>query len=86
MTDRSPCCYSAMVRVPSLPSAEVFACTACGMTFERETWACEDNDETEEYRQHIRKIKSSRSWSKNIQAKNSLPNQKLRCGPNSNFA
>lgn len=84
--DRSPCCYSAMIRVPSLPSAESYACTNYGMVYERETWACEDNDETETYRIHLRKVKSSRSWAKNIQSEKPVPSQRLRCSPGADYA
>lgn len=61
-------------------------CTNCGMVYERETWACEDNDETETYRIHLRKVKSSRSWAKNIQSEKPVPSQRLRCSPGADYA
>jgi hypothetical protein len=72
-----------MIRVPSLPSVEAFACTSCGMRYERGSWAEDIWDEGEEYKRHVEKIK--RLYSKKKAPKAPLPSQRLRCGPGSRF-
>ena len=79
MNDPSPCCQAPMLRVPSLPSVEAFACTNCGMRYERGSWAEDIWDDSEEFKRHLAKIK--KLYAKKKAPKASLPGPRLRCGP-----
>jgi hypothetical protein len=58
----SPCCNGPMMRVPSVPSQEVWACCRCGHRYLNNTWAdAEYGDDNETYREHWQKIKGAAS-------------------------
>lgn len=70
----SPCCNSPLVRMPSVPSEEVWVCARCGHRFLNETWAdAESPDAKEIYHYHWAKIKT-------FAARGApMPSKKLQC-------
>lgn len=48
-----------MLRLPSVPSVEVWACAKCGHRYYNGTWAdAETPDDDETYKYHWRKVKA----------------------------
>lgn len=55
----SPCCNGPMLKLPSVPSQEVWACARCGHRYLNNTWAdAEITEDAETYRYHWNKIKN----------------------------
>ena len=55
----SPCCGKVLLRLPSVPSEEAWACSGCGHQYYRQTWAdMETPDAKEIYHYHWAKIKT----------------------------
>ncbi len=70
----SPCCNGPMLRIPSVPSQEVWACARCGHRYFNNTWAdAEYADDAETYREHWQKIKGAATRRAAVQS------QKLQC-------